>query len=97
MSRFYLTVDGMMSGTGIRDINGDYVDPQALGLSEPLVSEISEWRRLYELCHILGHGEHMIEELDERGLKIREMVKKELPDSKVSYFSDGRSKRLVWE
>jgi hypothetical protein len=45
----YLTIDGMCSGTGIRDsVTGGYICPSELGLSEGLVARIDRWVKRYE-------------------------------------------------
>ncbi len=54
----YLTVDGLLSGTGIRNsIEGGYIDPRALGISRDLVSRIEGWLRLYEEAHFDGFSD----------------------------------------
>lgn len=44
----YLIVDGNLSGTGVRDaVEGGWLTAPALGISERLVDEISEWQKRY--------------------------------------------------
>jgi hypothetical protein len=45
----YLTVDGMLSGTGIRDsLTGKYLDPSEVGFSPELIRRIEKWLIDYE-------------------------------------------------
>lgn len=87
----YLTIDGMMSGTGIRDtVEGGYVQPSALGLSEPLQGRISRWLTLYEDAHFRQYDEsEEVRGLDAEGLEITRLVRAELEGSKVNYFSSA--------
>lgn len=92
----YLLVDGMMSGTGIRDaVEGGYLDPKDLELSEPLVRRISLWLLAYEEAHLEQYSDKdNIAELDAEGRKIRDQVREELPDAKVRYYSDAEARIL---
>ena len=92
----YLLVDGMMSGTGIRDaVEGGYLDPKDLELSEPLVRRISLWLLAYEEAHLEQYSDKdNIAALDAEGRKIRDQVREELPDAKVSYYSDAEARIL---
>jgi hypothetical protein len=48
----YLTIDGMLSGTGIRDsLAGGYLDLEEVGLSLELVQRIQKWVIEYETAH----------------------------------------------
>ena len=89
-------IDGMMSGTGIRDaINGGYVEPSDLGLSSELTGDIERWVEEYRMAHMQGHPDHDVAELDRVGLSIMARVQNELPTQKLGYYSDGRLERLV--
>ena len=45
----YLTIDGMLSGTGIRDsVNGGYLDATDLGISFALTEKLGHWLSRYE-------------------------------------------------
>ena len=89
-------IDGMMSGTGIRDaINGGYIEPSNLGLSRELARDIERWGGEYRTAHMQGHPEHDVAELDRVGLSIMARAQNELPTKELGYFSDGRLKRLV--
>ena len=47
-----LIVDGMLSGTGVRDgVAGGYVEPNELGLSGPLTKRLNNWLRGFENAH----------------------------------------------
>jgi hypothetical protein len=87
----YLTVDGMMSGTGVRDsVAGGYLQLADLGLSAPLTSRISEWQLAYATAHFDGYRDReRVALLDEEGLKICAAIRDEIPASKVEYYSDA--------
>jgi hypothetical protein len=87
----YLIVDGMMSGTGIRDeVEGGYLSPESLGLSSQLLQQISCWLQAYEDAHYDQYGDKgKVAELDAEGLRIRGQLMEELPDAKVKYYSDA--------
>jgi hypothetical protein len=95
----YIVVDALLNETGIRDeYTGIYFEPASLGLSSQLQVEIAEWLERYQESHFKGYpDDQAIEQLDEWGERIAHSVKKELIDSKVSYYSDARStkKRLI--
>lgn len=90
----YLTVDGMLSGTGIRDsVEGGYISPKELGLSSILKDKISKWLSQYEDAHYNQYEDKaQIVELDAEGLDICKMLKEEIPDSKINYYSDAEMK-----
>ncbi len=92
----YLTIDGMLSGTGIRDaVDGGYIRPSALGLSEPLRDRISRWLTRYEDAHFRQYDEsEEVNELDAEGLEITRLVRAELEGSKVDYFSSARMTKV---
>lgn len=91
-----LLIDGMMSGTGIRDAtNGGYVEPSDLGLSRELTNDIERWVSEYRAAHMQGHPEQVVVELDRAGLAILTRVQEELPERKLGYYSDGRLERLA--
>ena len=93
----YLTVDGMMSGTGVRDsVAGGYLWPSNLELSPALASRISEWLREYAVAHFDGYRDReRVASLDEEGLKICAAVRDEVPASKVEYYSDALMRRQL--
>ncbi|AHE55266.1 hypothetical protein [Sphingomonas sanxanigenens] len=91
-----LLIDGMLSGTGVRDaVNGGYLQPAAIELSASLVSDLSDWQRKYEDAHFAGFPENAVTVLDEEGLTLLSRVQAERPDKSVGYFSNGRMTRLA--
>ena len=90
-----LLIDGMLSGTGIRDaINGGYIEPKSLGLSGSLTRSIASWQAQYEDAHFAGFSYDRVAELDREGEALASRLREELPNAKVGYFSDGLMKRL---
>ena len=91
-----LLIDGMLSGTGVRDsVNGGYVDPLALGLSVELAQSLAAWLAEYEQAHIYGFPDDRVRKLDEEGLALTARAGKELTDVTVGYFSNGLLNRLA--
>lgn len=94
----YITVDGMFSGTGIRDsIEGGYLKPDQLGLTGHLVNKITNWLNSYEEAHYMQYeDEFQVECLDNEGMEICKMIKAEIPDSRIEYFSSAKMKKLSY-
>jgi hypothetical protein len=92
-----LTVDGMLSGTGIRDpVEGGYIDPHELGLSDDLVRRIEKWLLEYEAAHydqFLEKSEN--ERLDLEGFAITRLIREEMFEAKVDYFSNAEMRRIA--
>ena len=66
-----LLLDGMLSGTGIRDAEkGGYLAPKAIGLSPSLTADVADWQRRYEDAHFAGFPASVIASLDEDGLDV---------------------------
>ncbi len=88
----YLIIDAALSGTGIRDkYEGGYIDPKSLGLSLKIEKKLNEWLSKYENEHYNGFtDDSIINELDQEGKEIALMVKNELSEVKIEYFSDAR-------
>lgn len=87
-------VDGMLSGTGIRDaLNGGYVSPRAIGLSARLSGAIAAWQRKYEEAHFDGFPVDVVATLDKEGLVLASYAQAEL-NINIGYFSSGRMERL---
>ncbi|MCB2154253.1 hypothetical protein KQI84_05160 [bacterium] len=88
----YLTIDGMSSGTGIRDsVTSEYLEPEALHLSDAVRGRLEHWLGEYRELHMRNYadaGER--DRLDEEGLAIARIIKGEIPGSKVNYFSDAK-------
>lgn len=87
----YLVVDGMHSGTGIRDaVSGGYLTVDELGLSKTLSDKIVLWLNEYEDEHYNSYSNtENINRLDSMGLSIAKELQLELPDSKVEYYSSA--------
>ena len=92
----YLTVDGMLSGTGIRDsLTGKYLDPNEVGLSSELVRRIEKWVIDYETAHYLQfNDEAENQRLDQEGIEIARQAQSQLPEMKVEYFSNAQMKKI---
>jgi hypothetical protein len=88
----YLVIDAALSGTGIRDkYEGGYIDPEDLGLSLATKQRFNEWLSKYENEHYNGFtDDNIINELDQEGKEIALMIKNELSEVKIEYFSDTR-------
>ena len=92
----YLTVDGMLSGTGIRDsVEGGYLEPSELCVSDELSKRFSLWLRAYEDAHFAQFvDKKQNAKLDEEGLVICRLLEREFPDAKIEYFSSAEM-RLI--
>ena len=93
----YLTVDGMMSGTGIRDsVEGGYLRPSDLGVSPSLAEQISKWLRQYQEAHRNQYrDQEQVAALDEEGVRISQALGRELPEAKVQYYSSALMQRRL--
>lgn len=92
----YLIVDGMLSGTGVRDaVSGGYVALSELGISPEVAEVITSWLARYEAAHYQHFGDSGdVRTLDNIGLELCDRIAKELQGSKVGYFSTGRMEKL---
>ena len=92
----YLIVDGMLSGTGVRDaVSGGYVLLAELGLSPSVVEVLTSWLARYEAAHYRQFDDPgEVTALDDIGLKLCDRLAQELPGSKVGYFSAARMEKL---
>ena len=92
----YLIIDGMLSGTGVRDaIGGGYVEHAELGLSPNVVEAIASWLVRYETAHYLQFDDpREVEALDNIGLELCDRLAQELPGNKIGYFSAARMEEL---
>jgi len=89
-------VDGILSGTGIRDaVNGGYVEPEQLGLSAPLSREIADWQQRYEDAHFDGFPDNDVAQLDIQGAALASRAAAERTDVEFGYYSNGLLKRLI--
>ncbi|WP_259016788.1 hypothetical protein [Emticicia fluvialis] len=88
----YLVIDAALGGTGIRDkYQGGYIDPDDLDLSIIIKQRLKEWLLKYENEHYNGFADGtLIEDLDQEGREIALIIKNELKQVKIEYFSDAR-------
>ena len=93
----YLTVDGMFSGTGIRDsVEGGYLKLEELNISDDLKNKISNWLSRYEDAHYSQYEDKSeVAGLDDEGLDICVMLRSEISDSKVEYYSSAEMKKIA--
>lgn len=69
------------------------IDPSTLAISDMLKSEITDWENIYDKSLSMldprnsGLKSHEIEPFEEKGKKIFEALKKELPEYCFYYFS----------
>jgi hypothetical protein len=91
-----LLVDGMLSGTGIRDaLEGGYLQPRELNLSPAFSNALASWVLRYAEMHYAGYKDAAaIAALDKEGMALRDQLEAERPDHVVGYYSDALSKRL---
>jgi hypothetical protein len=97
MNERSLIVDGMLSGTGIRDAKaGGYVDPNELRLSPNLSNRIAEWLLEYENAHYYRFVDKaQNQQLDQEGIAIAKHIREELPDAQVEYFSNVEMRKIA--
>ena len=88
----YLVIDASLSGTGIRNkYEGGYLSPSDLGLNCETMDRLNQWLLNYEYEHYNGFtDDNIVEKLDMDGREIALMIKRELVDVKLEYFSDAR-------
>lgn len=93
----YLIVDAALSGTGIRDkYEGGYLEPEDLGLSQALINHLRDWLLRYENEHYFGYANSsLIDKLDLEGIEIALMIKNEITDVKIEYYSDAKLSRTL--
>ncbi len=91
----YLVVDASLNGTGIRDrYDGGFLAPEELHLSSETVEMLKAWVNKYETEHFDGYpNEKLIEVLDTEGRELAQIIKKELSEIKMEYYSDAFLKR----
>jgi hypothetical protein len=86
-----IIVDGMLSGTGIRDaIMGGYIDIKEIDIPYELHDQIARWLKQYEDAHYHQFlSKKNNETLDKQGREIAKKIKSLLPSISVSYFSSA--------
>jgi len=92
-----LIVDGMLSGTGIRDAKvGGYLDAGKIGISDELVGRLAKWVSDYENAHYYQFSDRANnEELDKEGIAIAREIQEALPHIQVEYFSNAYMRRIA--
>ena len=86
----------MLSGTGVRDGNhGGYLEPEKLGVSHALRLTLTGWLERYENAHFHQFEDKAINKiLDIEGIEIAKLLRQELPNLKVTYFSSAELSEL---
>jgi hypothetical protein len=93
----YLVIDGMLNGTGIRDlVDNEYIRPEELELDIALIERIKKWLEKYALAYYENFiNNDRIEILDAEGLGITIAIKNALPNCKIDYYySVARAERI---
>lgn len=92
----YLTIDEMMSGTGVRDsVEGGYLSLDTLSLSDDLIHDPREWLDEYRKQHISGYSDvFIINDFDSIEISLAVELKKQVIDAEVDYYSDEKQKRI---
>ena len=92
-----LIVDGMLSGTGIRDADaGGYLEANEVGVSPDLAKRIAKWLLDYEAAHyhqFIDQAKN--KRLDEEGIAITRLIREELPGTQVDYFSNAELRKIA--
>ena len=88
----YLVIDAELNGTGIRDkYKGEYLSPEDLGLNMDTIKRLNQWLLNYENEHYNEFlNQDMVDNLDREGREIASMIKKEITNVKMEYFSEAR-------
>lgn len=88
----YISVDASLNGTGIRDeINGGFIEPTSINLSETIKKRLSIWLEEYANEHYNGYNDKInIERLDKEGKEIAMSIYKEIGNAKINYYSDAK-------
>lgn len=91
-----IVIDGMLSGTGIRDaLNGGYLEAHEIGISDALRHRLDKWLQSYAAAHFHHYTDQKTNEaLDIEGVEIARLIKAELPSAKVAYFSNAYMRPL---
>lgn len=94
----YLTVDGLFSGTGVRDTyGGNYLELDTLGLSGELIQRIATWVSRYGEAHFNEFKDSdEVRNLDYQGIELCKALASAVPGSKVEYYSDAKTRRIFY-
>ena len=93
----YLVIDAALHGSGIRDYYlGGYVDINSLRLNDNLKGRIDIWLLKYENEHYNSFQNYdTVNILDEEGIEIARLVKHQLSDFKIDYYSAAKLKKMT--
>ncbi|WP_035566786.1 hypothetical protein [Hymenobacter sp. IS2118] len=99
MKSRYLTVDGFIHSTGLRDqFLGVYIELNTLNLNEDFLSRFTSWLSNYKKSQKIYDNissEKYLHRLDDEGLKLAKELKNMLNgECKIEYYSDAFSKRF---
>lgn len=88
----YLIVDAYLNGSGIRDkYDGGYIDREELHLSSDLNAKIIDWLyRYWEEFYQRYSDINKVNILDDEGVEIARLLKEELQEVQIEYFSDAK-------
>ncbi len=93
----YLIVDGMISGTGLRDaVDGGYLELTELCISKELRRKLSNWHYRYQKAHYTKFEDKaMVANLDAEGIEITKLLCDEVSGVKIAYFSAAEMKKFA--
>lgn len=88
----YLVIDAALHGTGIRDYyEGGYIDPEALSIAPDLLDRLNKWLLKYEEEHYNGFiNSEVVNKLDLEGREIAQLIKRDLKEVKMDYYSAAK-------
>lgn len=92
----YLIIDAALHGSGIRDYySGGYVDINTLELDDDIKRRINIWLLKYENEHYDSFRNFdNVKMLDDEGVDIARIVKNQLSDVTIDYYSAANLKRM---
>ena len=87
----------MFSGTGIRDsIEGGYLKLDKLGISPILENRINSWLSRYAEAHFAQYADDIeVQYLDNEGIEVCKLLREELPDTKIEYYSNAKMEKII--
>lgn len=93
----YLVVDGNLNGTGIRDYyEGGYIDPLHLMLLQDILERLEAWLTQYRNEHYNAFSnEKKVKEPDNEGKRIALLIRNELSNCKIRYYSAATLKEDI--
>lgn len=97
----YLTLSAGYTEPSLRDEYEGLLGPGELHLSDALSVRISVWNERYRAIISLDSEQRraepiakLIDELDQEGVELADLVRAEVANCKVRYFSEGRLRHL---